>query len=279
MFDIVVITDKGKTTNRVRCNIKHATIGKSRDNLVQIRGWRIAPSHCRVEMTDKGIFVEDTSEGIGTLVNGEKVTYYGPIRSADVISIGNYEFRIGAVAGEDVEEKPLPQGEKEDLKDKNWAMETFVGQAIKADTPEQKEESLSRQRLYMWRNRIHQEVLRMMDLRRTDVGGMDEDELRVRVEEMIAEVMRTLGSQLPDDIDQERLKIEVLNEAVGLGPLEDLIADDDVTEIMVNAYDDIYIEKSGKLTKSPIAFSSDAAVMSAIERIVSPLGWVSSFWT
>ena len=41
---------------------------------------------------------------------------------------------------------------------------------------------------------------------------------------------------------------------------------------MVNAYDDIYIEKSGKLTKSPIAFSSDAAVMSAIERIVSPLG-------
>lgn len=147
-----------------------------------------------------------------------------------------------------------------------------MGHAIKADTPEQKEESLGRQRLYMWRNRIHQEVLRMMDLRRTDVGSMDEDELRVRVEEMIAEVMATLGSQLPDDIDQERLKVEVLNEAVGLGPLEDLIADDDVSEIMVNAYDDIYIEKSGRLTKSTVAFSSDAAVMSAIERIVSPLG-------
>jgi pilus assembly protein CpaF len=272
MFDIVVITDKGKTTSRVRCNIKHATIGKSRDNLVPIRGWRIAPHHARIEMTDKGIFVEDTSEGIGTLVNGEKITYYGPIRSADVISIGAYDFRIGAVSSEEANEKPVQQGEKQDLSNQDWAMQTFVGQSIKADTPEQKEESLNKQRLYMWRNRIHQEVLRMMDLRRTDVGSMDEDELRIRVDQMITEVMTSLASQLPEDIDQEQLKTEVLNEAVGLGPLEELIADDDVSEIMVNAYDDIYIERKGRLTKSAVAFSSDAAVMSAIERIVSPLG-------
>ncbi|MGD2117612.1 MAG: ATPase, T2SS/T4P/T4SS family [Chromatiales bacterium] len=272
MFDIVVITDKGKTTNRVRCNIKHCSIGKSRDNLVQIRGWRIAPVHAKVEMTDKGIYVEDSSEGIGTLVNGEKITYYGPLRSSDIITIGNYDFRVGAAVGDEaVEQNPVP-GEKQDLSDTDWTVETFVGEAIKADTPEQKEESLSKQRLYLWRNRIHQEILRMMDLRRTDVGGMDEDELRVRVEEMITEVMQNLASQLPEDIDHEQLKLEVLNEAVGLGPLETLLADDDVTEIMVNAFDDIYIERAGKLTKSPISFSSDAAVMSAIERIVSPLG-------
>jgi len=64
----------------------------------------------------------------------------------------------------------------------------------------------------------------------------------------------------------------VLNEAVGLGPLEDLLADDDVTEIMVNAYDDIYTEYKGKLSRSDVVFSSDLAVMSAIERIVAPLG-------
>ena len=65
---------------------------------------------------------------------------------------------------------------------------------------------------------------------------------------------------------------EVLDEAVGLGPLEDLIADDSVTEIMVNKFDDIYVERNGKLTRSEVTFSSDDAVMSAIERIVSPLG-------
>ena len=211
-------------------------------------------------------------EGIGTQVNGDKVSYYGPIRSSDIIAIGNYEFRVGEATGEDLQETPPAAGEQEDLTEKDWTVETVVGMAIKADTPEQKEESLGKQRLYLWRNRIHQDVLRMMDLRRTDVGSMDEDELRMRVEEMIAEVMLTLASQIPDDIDHEQLKTEVLNEAVGLGPLEELLANDDVTEIMVNAYDDIYIEQSGRLTKSHVSFSSDNAVMSAIERIVSPLG-------
>lgn len=272
MFDIVVITDKGKTTNRLRCNIKQCTIGKSRDNLVQIRGWRIAPVHCRIEMTDKGIYVEDKSEGIGTRVNNEKITYYGPIRSSDTITIGNYDFRVGAAVGDEVGKDPPAAGQSEDLSDKDWTVDTVIGQAIKADTPEEKEASFNNQRLYLWRNRIHQDVLQMMDLRRTDVGSMDEDELRLRVEEMIGEVMQKVASQLPDDIDHEQLKTEVLNEAVGLGPLEELLDDDDVTEIMVNAFDDIYVEKSGRLGRSVVSFSSNAAVMSAIERIVSPLG-------
>jgi pilus assembly protein CpaF len=54
--------------------------------------------------------------------------------------------------------------------------------------------------------------------------------------------------------------------------LEELLAQEDITEIMVNKFDEIYIEKAGKLTKSNVVFSSDDAVMSAIERIVSPLG-------
>lgn len=282
MFDIIIITDKGKTTKRVRCMIKHCTIGKSRDNLVQIRGWRIAPVHCRIEMTDKGIYIEDTSEGIGTDVNGDKVSYYGPLRSADVVSIGNYEFRIGVASGEVEEHEAPASSEPVTLHDQDWAMETVIAQAVPsvpgmddtASVPDadQKTSFANQQRLYLWRNRVHQEVLRMMDLRRTDVGSMDEDELRLRVEEMIESVLASLKDQLPEYINPQELKQQVLNEAVGLGPLEELLEDDEVTEIMVNAYDDIYVERGGKLLKSEVTFSSDAAVMSAIERIVSPLG-------
>lgn len=282
MFDIVVITDKGKTTKRVRCMIKQCSIGKSRDNLVQIRGWRIAPVHCRIEMTDKGIYVEDVSEGIGTDVNGDKISYYGPLRSSDVIAIGNTEFRVGAAVGEaDADENAVPAGsEPQTLHDQDWAMETVMAQAplsigddvAEAPSEAQKTDYINKQRLYMWRSRVHQEVLRMMDLRRTDVGSMDEDELRLRVDEMIESVLASFKEQLPEYIDPVELKREVLNEAVGLGPLEALLEDDDVTEIMVNAFDDIYIERSGQVTKSEVTFSSDTAVMSAIERIVSPLG-------
>ncbi|MFT5133387.1 MAG: pilus assembly protein CpaF, partial [Gammaproteobacteria bacterium] len=99
-----------------------------------------------------------------------------------------------------------------------------------------------------------------------------EDKLRSHVEGMIKEIVVEMDSKLPSNVDRVKLATDVLNEAVGLGPIESLLADESVTEIMVNKFDDIYVERNGKLTKSDITFSSDDAVMTAIERIVSPLG-------
>ena len=103
MFDVVVITDNGANVDRVHCGLGHCTIGKSKDNLIQIRGWRVAQVHCKIELTDKGLYVEDLSEGSGISINGEKVPYYGPVLGADVIAIGNYEFRVGATQDENAQ--------------------------------------------------------------------------------------------------------------------------------------------------------------------------------
>ena len=65
---------------------------------------------------------------------------------------------------------------------------------------------------------------------------------------------------------------EVLDEAVGLGPLEPLLAAADVTEIMVNRHDEIYVERQGRLYRHPAAFSSEQSVRWAIDRVVTPLG-------
>jgi pilus assembly protein CpaF len=136
----------------------------------------------------------------------------------------------------------------------------------------QEDESLFNSEQFMWRNRVHEELLHLMDLRRTDIGNMTEDQLRHHVDKLIKEIIKNMEGKLPEDVDRVQLATDVLNEAVGLGPLEELLAQEDITEIMVNKFDEIYIEKGGKLTKSNVVFSSDDAVMSAIERIVSPLG-------
>src|SRR6185503_11525766 len=65
---------------------------------------------------------------------------------------------------------------------------------------------------------------------------------------------------------------EVLDEALGLGPLEDLLSDISVTEIMVNGKDTIFIEKDGRITKSTVTFTSNLQLRNVIERIVTPLG-------
>lgn len=121
------------------------------------------------------------------------------------------------------------------------------------------------------RQLIHHKLIKVMDLRRVDVSRMVDDELRSTVSLLINEIIKE-ATDLPAGVDKEQLAKQVLDEIVGLGPLEDLLADDKVTEIMVNRYDEIFLERAGKLEESEVTFTSDKAVLQAIERIVAPLG-------
>lgn len=311
MFDVIVMSDKGRNIDKIHCAGTRCTIGKSRDNQVQIKGWRISPQHAFIDQTDKGLFIEDISDSGATMVNGDRITRFGPLRSVDTIEIGNYEIKVGMGSGDSAESEAESPAKKEEVKihrtdeakekpvveestskennlteqqtkkekkqdNAELMLSTMIGRVDRSLLEKMSETSVIRTRKKqasaMWRSRIHQEILKTMDLRRTDIGSMDEDELRESIKTLIDEVVEKFGDSLPEDIDREKLKTDVLNESVGLGPLEELLDDESVTEIMVNAFDDIYVEKGGKLSKTDVTFSSDEAVMSAIERIVTPLG-------
>ena len=72
--------------------------------------------------------------------------------------------------------------------------------------------------------------------------------------------------------ERQRLLDSITNEILGFGPLQPLLADRTVTEIMVNGYQNVYVERSGKLFRAPVKFESDEHVMHIIDRIVAPLG-------
>ena len=122
-----------------------------------------------------------------------------------------------------------------------------------------------------WLSTVHAAVLTEMDKRRIDINRMNDAELRSNVRLIIREVIRS-SPDIPKSIDIADLSQQVLDEAVGLGPLEPLLANEDVSEIMINKFDEIWVEKRGQLTLSDASFTSDAAVLGAIERIVTPLG-------
>jgi pilus assembly protein CpaF len=71
---------------------------------------------------------------------------------------------------------------------------------------------------------------------------------------------------------RERLTELILREAVGLGPLEELLADPAVEEVMVNRHDRVYVERAGRIEPTEVAFASEQALRDAIERILTPLG-------
>jgi septum site-determining protein MinD len=125
--------------------------------------------------------------------------------------------------------------------------------------------------------RIHKALVEQMDLKKMNTDTSDAKQRAILREKTQKGILDTLNTEDTSSLLTSReLKAqmvkEVLDEALGLGPLEDLLADDSVTEIMVNARDQIYVEKAGKPTLSKINFSSEAQMMNVIERIVTPLG-------
>jgi pilus assembly protein CpaF len=121
---------------------------------------------------------------------------------------------------------------------------------------------------------LHDRLIEALDLRRLDVDALGSDELRKRAEAAARAIVGKMdgAGELDPALDREELVQDVLNEALGLGPLEAYLRDDSVTEIMVNSPSQIYVERQGKLQRADKGFSSAQAVLGVIGRIVAPLG-------
>jgi pilus assembly protein CpaF len=131
-----------------------------------------------------------------------------------------------------------------------------------------------------WTNmklRIHKGLIDIVDMKRmnSDMNDPKQREvLREKTQKAILDVLakEDITQLCPTREARAQLVKEVLDEALGLGPLEDLLADETVTEIMVNARDQIYIEQNGRAGLSKTTFSSEQQMMNVVERIVTPLG-------
>jgi len=115
-------------------------------------------------------------------------------------------------------------------------------------------------------------LLEYLDLRKFVLFDTANKKVRRQVETTLQDILHELKSQIPNEATRQKLFQEILNEVLGLGPLEELLNDPLLTEIMVNNANQIYVEKNGKLLLTDKKFSSDEAVRNIIERIVAPLG-------
>jgi len=122
------------------------------------------------------------------------------------------------------------------------------------------------------RKAIHRKLLDHLDLASLHQSSMAEDELRPKVIEGLGRIVGSMESQLPKHLDRARLIHELSNEVLGLGPLEELLSDDSVTEIMVVDPHTIFVERHGRMIRTELEFTDDEAIRAVIERIVTPLG-------
>jgi len=279
MYEINVTTKKGTKVAKARVSEDSCTLGKSKDNLVVLHGWKIGKVHARIYSENDGIYIEDNESKLGTIVNDNVVKKYGPLNRKDLISIGDYNIRIitdNSVSNVDeVNSETITKQNVNTSENKKPEVIPPKGtnkNVTKKLIPENPDTTIDGNNIVEhWQKIIHKGVFKLMDLRRADTSKMDDDQLRSFTQKAIDEVLKS-EKDFPDELDKETIARQVLAEAVGLGPLEELIDREDVSEIMVNAHNEIYYECSGQISKSTVTFTDDDAVVSAIERIVSPLG-------
>lgn len=285
MFEIQVKTQKGMSVSRMRCNEERCSIGKGRENTIMLHGWKIAKQHAEFIRKKDGIYIAEVDANALVAVNGVRVSQYGPVKNTDVVQVGDYHLSVSTLdapqtLGEVIEKhlpvdgalerksevKASPAGEAIAEKPGLAAGDVSAGAAADKGISDARRDLENR-----WRSNIHRQLFELIDLRRVNIGVMSEDELREFTARAIGEIIATLRD-FPDELDRQKIAMEVLAESIGLGPLEKLIDREDVSEIMVNSADEIFYESSGKLIKSEVTFTSDQSVLRAIERIVAPLG-------
>ncbi|HBG17957.1 MAG TPA: pilus assembly protein CpaF [Desulfobulbaceae bacterium] len=119
---------------------------------------------------------------------------------------------------------------------------------------------------------IHDKLTKIIDL--SLLEGVEEGRLRREINKATVTALtdKTLATIPLNASEHERLLKEIENEVIGLGPLEDLIQDPTISDILVNSYNSVYVERYGKIEKTRVRFKDDAHLMRIIEKIVSAVG-------
>lgn len=120
-----------------------------------------------------------------------------------------------------------------------------------------------------WKYRIHQELMKVIDL--SLIGTLGDREARSQIRETCQSLMIEASAPLNIESRQRIIK-QVEDEILGLGPLEPLLADPHVADILVNGHEKVYIERGGRLELTGARFHSDQHLLNIIDRIVSSIG-------
>ena len=230
-------------------------IGADASNRIVLDDGSVEEVHAVLTLMQDESYVEDLM-GAGIFVDGQRIGTRQQVFPGTPIQIGNFTLHID-VASAPLQTESIPAAETE-------------AQSPTVFKPRVKNQNVSA--IQAVKQQIHAELVERLDLKRLSMSKLQENELQAKIQQTLTGIIDEIRDRLPYGLQADRLAKEIFNEAVGLGPLEDLLEDDTVSEIMVNGPGQIYVERSGKLEMTDCTFINDASVHSVIDRIVSPIG-------
>ena len=241
------------------------SLGSELDNQIVLAGTGVAGRHAILCCRPGGCWIEDLTAG-RTAVEASVVQGRAQVLEGQRIRIEDYTLRL-------LQERPAATPPAAAVRPEPAApspAKTSIPGAMKVERAA-RDEKLTTLRQTV-KQQILKELMERLDIKRLTASHMEESVLHQRVLTTLEGIVNEVSARLPLVIPPQTLIKEIYDEAVGLGPLEDLLADAGVTEIMVNGPLRIYIERGGKIELTDKTFLDEKSVLAIIERIVSPLG-------
>ncbi len=140
-----------------------------------------------------------------------------------------------------------------------------------ADTAEPETDKFIPDEYFEFKAKIHERLLDIVDL--SIIDTMDPDELIKQIKLVTGKILREQSDEMPLNFsEREKILTEIIDEVLGLGPLEPFLKDPTISDILVNSYKNIYVERCGKLESTHARFRDDEHLLKIIDRIVSSVG-------
>ena len=237
-------------------------IGSGEECHIRLQRPDISRRHAQLIINDRSIVIMDMGSSNGTMLNDGSMLYpHQPCqldKAVNVVRISKAELVLSA---------------RQEQRQKNLSDD--FSSVSKGEIPLLEISGVParfRPIVQEIKKQAHKELLARLNLKKMVLSGVSGQELQRQAAAMAKEILGQLTIQLPPGLSVEVIEKELVAEAIGLGPLESMIALDDISEIMVNGPNQIFVEKKGVLYKTDTFFADDNQVLSAIERIVAPLG-------
>ncbi|MFK8017154.1 MAG: ATPase, T2SS/T4P/T4SS family [Gammaproteobacteria bacterium] len=231
-------------------------IGKAQECELVVQELHASRHHANLIVTDDGVIIADAGSTNGIWKDDAVMRGSESLHVGDRVRIGKTELVLVNASGE-------PEAVPETV-----AVPVVVDAQFPAEeVATQSEEVLE------FKSLVHGEVLEYLGLhKRGEIHKMSNDELREEATGAAHQIVIDKELLFPIGVDEDAIIEEIVAEAIGLGPLEPLLHDDAITEVMVNGPEQLYVERRGRLTLDRARFHDSASLMAIIERIVAPLG-------
>lgn len=239
------------------------SLGRLESSDIVLNDMAVSRRHATIFSNGGECFIEDNASTAGTWINGEKILGKRKISNSDKIKIGSFEITVSMpergqpVAGRII---PLPENAPQNSSSRMPLYDVQTSTEMYSDI------------MLELARTVQSRVLEILNMSGTSANKISAEAMKPKVEDALEQILREIRHRIPSGIQIEKFRAVLMDDLIGFGPLSPLLRDPDISEIMINGPDNIFIESKGIQYRTAVRFNGESHLQSIIQRIVEPLG-------